>query len=249
MANDTRKEGSFPGRYLLIFGEFATLTIVEGLYFDFEFTGSTTMFLSLQNTNEDQESPRPKESSPGLSFLPAITSSIAGPISLLVRVDNEQYTIFPNASSIVKVRYDELDPLERHYIRIIAPITKRNRTAVLQVNGIYIDGNGRLLQPLKTRTLLENPLAEDKTTSRDSSKKMLEIVTDLPGGAMKGPTGHKDVTPGHDVLCGVMGWDYLLGEMFEADHVSIGLDGMCLTQNCIGGRGSPIGLSDVFFRR
>lgn len=222
--------------------------IAKGLYFDFEFTGSTTVFLSLQNANEYQESPKPKESSPRLNFLPAIISSIAGPISLLVRVDNEEYTVFPNATSIVRLRYNELDPLERHYIRIIAPITKGNRTTILQVNGIYIDQTGLLLPPLKPTTLTESSFAGEKSTSRDWNKKMLEIVTDLPG-AVTGPAGHKDVTLGQEVLCGVLGWDYLLGEMFEADHVSIGLEGMCLTQNCIGGIGSPLGLSDVFFRR
>lgn len=217
------------------------------MYFDFEFIGSTTVFLYLQNTNEDQPH-NSKESSSGLDFLPTITSSIAGPISLLVRVDDEEYTAFPNATSIVKLRYNELAPLDRHYIRIIAPITKGNPTTVLQVNGIYIDQNGLLLAPLEVSKLTKASLAEDKTTSKKPSKKMLEVVSDL-AGAVAGPAGHKDVTPGHEILSGVMGWDYLLGEMFEADHVSIGLDGMCLTQNCIGGRGSPLGLSDVFFRR
>jgi hypothetical protein len=46
-----------------------------------------------------------------------------------------------------------------------------------------------------------------------------------------------------------MGWEYLLGEMFGSDHVTIGMYGMCLIQNCIGGAGSPIGLADVFFQR
>lgn len=51
------------------------------------------------------------------------------------------------------------------------------------------------------------------------------------------------------MLAGVMGWEYLLGEMFGADHVGIGVDGMCLTPDCIGGTGQPAGLGDVFFRR
>jgi len=46
-----------------------------------------------------------------------------------------------------------------------------------------------------------------------------------------------------------MGWEYLLGDMFESDHVMIGMDGMCLIPDCIGGRGSPAGLADVFFQR
>ncbi|CAG8949449.1 hypothetical protein HYFRA_00008309 [Hymenoscyphus fraxineus] len=230
VANGTRQEGSF-----------------SGIYFDFEITGSTTVFLSLQNTNRYQELPKLQKPPRTLDFLPAITPSVAGPISLLARVDEDEYTIFPNATSVVKLRNGELDPLARHYIRVIAPNIKENRTTLLQVNGIYIDGQGELLAPLDATTLPEKALGKDKATTAQTRRKMLEIVTDLPGTTTE-ILGYKEATPGHEVLRGVMGWDYLLGEMFEADHVSVGADGMCLIQNCIGGRGSPLGISDLFFQ-
>ena len=51
------------------------------------------------------------------------------------------------------------------------------------------------------------------------------------------------------LLAGVMRWEYLLGEMFGVDHVTIGVDGMCLIQDCVGGTGNPSGMGDIFFRR
>ena len=79
-------------------------------------------------------------------------------------------------------------------------------------------------------------------------KKILEVITDSPGSLSGRQRGRR--TGGADgLLAGVMGWEYLLGEMFAADHVGIGVDGMCLTQNCVGGTGQPAGMGDVFFRR
>lgn len=79
-------------------------------------------------------------------------------------------------------------------------------------------------------------------------RKLLEVLTDTPGSSGRRQRGTR--TGGvHGLLAGVMGWEYLLGEMFSVDHVAIGVDGMCLTQNCIGGAGHPAGLGDMFFRR
>lgn len=89
---------------------------------------------------------------------------------------------------------------------------------------------------------------EELLITNQDRKKILEIITDSPGSFTGKQRGRR--TGGADgLLAGVMGWDYLLGEMFGADHVGIGADGMCLTQDCIGGTGRPAGLGDVFFRR
>jgi hypothetical protein len=89
---------------------------------------------------------------------------------------------------------------------------------------------------------------EEERQMASRRKKLLEIVTDSPGSL-----GHASSVArtggGSGLLGGVMGWDYLLGEMFGADHVGIGVDGMCLVQDCIGGTGQPAGIGDVFFRR
>lgn len=79
-------------------------------------------------------------------------------------------------------------------------------------------------------------------------RKLLEVITDTPGSSGRRKYGTR--TGGaHGLLAGVMGWDYLLGEMFGVDHVAIGVDGMCLLQDCIGGAGRPDGIGDIFFRR
>ncbi|KAK4695020.1 hypothetical protein P7C71_g2657, partial [Lecanoromycetidae sp. Uapishka_2] len=88
---------------------------------------------------------------------------------------------------------------------------------------------------------------EEFESANEYRKKTLEVITDSPGSYTERQRGRR--SGGADgLLAGVMGWEYLLGEMFGADHVSIGVDGMCLTPDCIGGTGQPAGLGDVFFR-
>ncbi|PMD27603.1 hypothetical protein NA56DRAFT_589343 [Hyaloscypha hepaticicola] len=105
------------------------------------------------------------------------------------------------------------------------------------------------LLPYDTPTGSDDRLSPvDQNNYASSVKpKMLEIVTDLLGSkAANGKRKNSGIT--HEVLDGVMGWEYLLGEMFGSDHVTTGMDGMCLIQDCIGGVGSPVGLADVFFQ-
>lgn len=92
-------------------------------------------------------------------------------------------------------------------------------------------------------------------------RKVLEIITDMPGShsaaGLRGSNGPRGL------LAGVMGWDYLLGEMFGVDHISVGVEGMCLIPDCLarsvegienveGGTKIDIrehGMGDVYFRR
>lgn len=79
-------------------------------------------------------------------------------------------------------------------------------------------------------------------------RKLIEIITDQPAHMTNrlkiGRSGGAD-----GLLSGVMGWEYLLGEMFSVDHVCVGAEGTCLIHDCIGGTGAPSGMGDVFFRR
>ena len=81
-----------------------------------------------------------------------------------------------------------------------------------------------------------------------SRRKLIEIITDFPGSYSGNHSGHRG-SGAHGLLAGAMGWEHLLGEMFGADHVDISIEGMCLTQKCVGGVDQPAGLGDVFFRR
>lgn len=93
-----------------------------------------------------------------------------------------------------------------------------------------------------------DPNDDDVQSTMTYRKKVLEVITDSPGSLSAKSRGKR--RGGADgLLAGVMSWEYLLGEMFGADHVTIGVDGMCLTQDCIGAAGIPSGMGDVFFRR
>lgn len=269
----------------------------QGVYFDVTVTNTTTLLLALHNvaihpkagkhgaiTQTSALVPLP---TPGhYSFRP-ITSNErpAPPISLLARVDGEEYIILPNCSSLVSVCSNDLSREDEHQIRIAAPMTDDNGRGILELEGLWLSKGGQLLRVqgsllaeeyededdlsaendqigrkhengLKNilkgnaRETKQQELAEkeDVPTLLRDRKKVLEVITDVPGSFRaqhaSGRSGGAD-----GLLAGVMGWEYLLGEMFGADHVGIGMDGMCLTQDCIGGVGFPAGLGDVFFRR
>lgn len=210
----------------------------------------------------------------------------AHPVSLLARIDDEEYVLLPNSSSLVSVCPNNLDRGRDHHIRIVAPMTDDFGRGVVELEGIWLSKGGTLAKvagsPLSDEYADEDLLNADNdlvgerhrtglngiekdrsskgdrriTTEDDEEplltnqerKKILEVITDSPGSFIGKARGKR--TGGADgLLAGVMGWEYLLGEMFGADHVGIGVDGMCLTQDCVGGTGSPAGIGDVFFRR
>ena len=80
-------------------------------------------------------------------------------------------------------------------------------------------------------------------------KKLIEIITDQPAHLDNRPRHTSRTREADNLLSGVVGWEYLIGEMFSVDHVTIGSEGMCLTHDCVGGTGSPSGMGDTFFRR
>ncbi len=273
--------------------------MLAGVYFDVIVKNTTDLFLSLHNA-EDQGSGSPETVSAGTAALiPAPTTvhvpfrpvsskeKPSPPISLLARIDQEEYVLLPNASALVSICHGELSLGSEHRIRIVAPMTDTHGQGILELEGLWLSKGGKLVRVEgsllseefenedefraendqvgeRHRTGLkglfrnndqhENELGrtgsdDDKISSlMQTRRKTLEIITDSPGsfpGKRRG--GRTGGAAG--LLAGVMGWEYLLGEMFGADHVSIGVEGMCLVQNCIGGVGQPNGLGDVFFRR
>ena len=221
-----------------------------------------------------------------IAFRPSPELDIpAAPISLIARVDQEEYVLFPNATGLVCIRSD-LDADRPHDIRVIAPMIDDDATGLIQLQGIWLSTYGRLervdgtwldlssqdqgsndepvelgkVHRLGLDALLESSVRGGSLQEEDAKsvvntsaienarKKLLEVITDSPG-SLNGRDKSKHAKGAHALLAGVSGWEYLLGEMFDADHVSLGLDGMCLVQDCIGGAGSPAGIGDVFFRR
>jgi hypothetical protein len=207
--------------------------------------------VSLHNTDPSAASPTLK-AAPAVAFLPTTNISHAKPISLLARVDGDEYISLPSASSIVMVRSGNLELHSRHEVRIIAPMIGGIVVETLQIEGLWIDEGGQLLpfEPVSTNLVATDgrlPNAPE-LAYLGLHRKMLEIVTDLPG-SMAGRDRWKNIGTTRGIIGGVIGWEYLLGEMFGVDHVMVGVDGMCLIQDCIGGRGTPAGIADVFFQR
>lgn len=260
---------------------------------------TTTLFLSLHNAAV-QGSQTPETISSGSSKLEAAPTAVhvpfrpissnekpSPPVSLLARIDQEEYILLPHASALVSICNGDLNVNDEHRIRVVAPMTDDLGQGILELEGLWLSRGGILLRvewsPLskeyenedafsaeneqigeRHRTGLNDLLktsdhhgsevksdgaeGEEKSSISGSRKKILEIITDSPGSFPGKRKANR--TGGADgLLAGIMGWEYLLGEMFGADHVGIGVDGMCLIQNCIGGVGQPNGIGDVFFRR
>ena len=208
------------------------------------------MILSLHNSDKPLLA---NQSTDVSSDGPPTDSFTAAPISLLAQIDDDEYIVLPDAMSLVAIREGNLDKSSRHRFRIIAPMTAGENIETIQLKGIWIDKEAKLLPNLhfqSDKTILPE---EDNTAGRrpkqtQGNPRMLEVVTDLPGtNSGKDKDNRSDAS--HGILGGVLGWDYLLGEMFGADHFTIGMDGMCLIPECIGGRASPAGLGDVYFQR
>ncbi|KAH0538202.1 hypothetical protein FGG08_005171 [Glutinoglossum americanum] len=253
----------------------------SGAYFDITINSTNTLLLSLHNSASAATSRiiSPTEAvtlpDPGhLSFHTSPSRLPAPPISLLARIDQEEYILIPNSASLVSIRMGDLDPHTLHDVRVIAPMTDDSGQGKMEFEGVWLSKGGKLLR-VQGSQLIEEFEAEDtfetesdnaeKAQRLDSSdidmfeeannsgnartagqrKKVLEIVTDSPG-SLGGSTSTARAGGGNGLLGGVMGWDYLLGEMFGADHISIGVDGMCLIEDCIGGTGQPAGIGDIF---
>lgn len=259
---------------------------------------TTSLLLSLHNAPEQElSSPSSISEAPTLlvhghrkhySFHPIPGDKAAPPVLLLAEVDDQEYIILQNSSSLVTISSNGLDARVEHHVRIVAPMTDDQGLGVVELEGLWLSKGGKLVKVAgsllsedyvnedllnaendqvgerhrvglidiekdgtsKSGQQKANDFAEDDgfPFANQDRRRILEVITDSPVSLTGRQQGRR--TGGADgLLSGVMGWEYLLGEMFGADHVGIGVDGMCLTPDCIGGSGEPAGMGDVFFRR
>ena len=269
-----------------------------GAYFDIVVKNTTTLFLSLHNaairgsqnlatasTGNSKIGPAP--TAVHVPFRPISSNEMRSPpVSLLARIDQEEYVLLPNASALVSICNGDLSVADEHRIRVVAPMTDDHGQGILELEGLWLSQGGKLLRVegsllseeyenedafsaeneqigerhrtglndlLKTNDNHESELEsdsgdEERSPMSQSRKKILEIITDSPSSFPRKRRANR--TGGSDgLLAGIMGWEYLLGVMFGAEDIGIGVDGMCLIQNCIGGVGQPNGIGDAFFRR
>ena len=266
------------------------------MYLDITATNTSRVFLSLHNAVEPSTTisvvttatavPSDPPNIQYLSFkLAEANRKPATPISLVARVDDQEYILLPNSSGLVTICAESLSPKEQHTIRVEAPILSAHAGEIFEMEGLWLSQGGQLQKV--DGSLLDNDftgqddlgpesdqvgkthrpklqfLKHDKAQSGawldrvqeeididllQSRRKLIEIITDFPGSYSGNHSGHRG-SGAHGLLAGAMGWEHLLGEMFGADHVDISIEGMCLTQKCVGGVDQPAGLGDVFFRR
>ncbi|TVY41066.1 hypothetical protein LSUB1_G003364 [Lachnellula subtilissima] len=157
-SDGTRKEGSFPG-----------------VYFDFAFNSTRRVLLSLHNSDPSGGTAaiEPPSDAPTLAVLPSTKLLSAEPISLLVRVDDTEYIVLPNATSLTIIQTGKLDEHSFHSIRVIAPMVRENVVETLQVKGIYIDQRGQLLSFADT----SGPALEASVSSPQHGQATGEAVT------------------------------------------------------------------------
>lgn len=66
-------------------------------------------------------------------------------MSLIARVDHEEYVLLPNATLLISIRSEDLDPNVPHHVRVTAPMLDDGGSGVVQLDGVWVDKGGELL--------------------------------------------------------------------------------------------------------
>lgn len=197
------------------------------------------------------------------------------PMSLVSQIDGDEYTSFPHCGKgLIAIAAASLDPKKDHFIRIRTSAVGE-RYLGLRFEGLWLNVGGHLIPSRGTEASARQELISDvaPTLSNHSAqasrqrfvtytpetisggslgdsrsqsppaaaRKVLEIMSDLPRSFPGHPDDEREKA--------VAGWEELVGDIFGADHVRIGVDGICLSLPCTGGMVEPATSKDVFFRR
>jgi hypothetical protein len=198
----------------------------------------------------------------------------APPVSLLSRVDYAEYYYFPQSGKgLVAVTAAGLSPSEDHIIRIVTLAVDGKTYTHMQFEGLWLDNGCSLIPPpeqqenirakvisgetsilpckigqFSSQHLGSEQVHNDRSSSLDERqsqplplvpRKTLEIVTDVPLATLNSNMS----------LAALHGWEEMIGDMFDVDHVRIMLDAMCLVSPCIGGSAQATRVKDAYFRR
>lgn len=212
-----------------------------------------------------------------LNFRPSSKiESPTAPVSVVSRIDQGEYKYFHQCKKgLLALTTAGLESAEDHVVRIIAPGIDDEGQGGMKFEGVWLNNGGRLLPmqrkgettrtgplseppPMRveastqySRPILETEEGQKRTVDLCSKsqhldpllspRKTLEIVTNAP---------HKiRAQSSNGSFAALVGWEALVGDMFEADHVNIKMDGVCLTSSCVRTAAQPATVKDVLFRR
>jgi hypothetical protein len=214
---------------------------------------------------------------PPLSFDPVGSNTSPGPpTSLVSRIDFGESRYFRQSGRwLVAITTGVLDPMSDHIVRITASSIDEDLHEAMKFEGVWLNEGGSLISsqakkdPTQPRVILDaaslksNKTPQGLQQSYDTSgmenarrenlsaralwhpvmlpRKTLEIVSDV---ALTVPAWIDKSS-----LLALEGWQQLVGDMFGADHVTITMEGMCLTSPCINGAAQSATIKDAFFRR
>lgn len=198
----------------------------------------------------------------------------APPVSLISQIDNKEHeTFWRSAKGLVAVAVGDLDASADHLIRLIATGTEHEEHGGLQFEGVWLNVGGALTSWHIQPTIPEvapgaGALLPKKSAKLSQSKMEMSGLQDTTVGGVSDkvspylPLGHrKTVEMVSDVprsrrspvengsLAAVKGFEDLVGDMFAVDHVSISMEGMCLTSPCIGATKQAASVREAYFRR
>lgn len=203
----------------------------------------------------------------------------APPLSLVAVVDGEEYIVLRNSSGLVAVSADGLDPSSSYNVRIIAPGLDDDGIGIIELEGILLSKGGRLEPIYKDRMRHDikeygRPMEDDRiweahnpqhsksdrqsngfekwmplgSSRRPHRNKLLEVVTDY-SGLLRGLSLNRQNSGHPAVLSSLSAWYNVIGELFHADHVTLSLNGVCMTKECVEGEQHLASIGDTFFRR
>ena len=198
----------------------------------------------------------------------------AAPISVIARIDHDEYISFPNSSfGVISIAQGTLERSQDYVIRVMALAMDGSSDFIIEFEGIWLDRGGFLQQCDGSSNTASSSSTHDHVVPpiRPHPDQRLdhesEQVTPNAKIGMNGRTifsrPHRKTLEivtdrpsfirhaqkkGLDVLERMTGWEQLLGNLFSIDHVNIVVDGLHLIHT--DDLGDGIGrASDIFFRR
>ena len=262
----------YVGRWSSLVNSFRKDAAFSGAYFEFSVRNSTSTYLSFFNQpNGEQENRQlPYNSLEYVNFgLQGTPQPPASPNTVLVIVDGDEVIFYPgNGASTIDVPTTKMHQRGYHWIRVLFPSIETRLHGVVQLQGIWIESTGTIspYNGLHDRAEMDMspldpfswPLQKNGTSSEhkrrssvtEPNRRILEIVTDSLESQSSLRTGDDtNSTELKTALSSVYGWDFLLGESLQVDHIRIAATGTGLVNACLTDGDPQISIADTFFRR